>query len=274
MLTERINTEGSRYVSASVSENGTLVYAPGGSPNPPQLTWFDRAGKTLGTLGDVGVDANLSLSPDEQQVAVALRSGSPGNLDIWTIDIARNLRNCVTSDAQGEGWPVWSPNGTHIVFGGGARGVGGLPAKGRLVQTLVNGTGANEALLEAVGTSSRPCGPQQCVLAPTDWSADGRFVLYTFGGSFPATSDIWALPMFGDRKPFPVAQSEFAESLGVFSPDGRWIAYTTTEPGSPMSTFSHFFVPALNIGFRRTEDATRIGAPMGKSCSISPWTGR
>ena len=121
----------------------------------------------------------------------------------------------------------------RIVFGRGARGVGGLPEKARLVQTLVNGTGANETLLEAVGTPSRPCGPRQCLLAPTDWSADGRFVLYTFSGTFPATLDIWALPLFGDRKPFPVAQTEFAESLGTFSPDGRWIAYTTDETGQP-----------------------------------------
>ena len=232
-VTERVSTEGSRYVSASVSENGTLVYASGGSLNPPQLTWFDRAGKILGTLGEGGVDANLSLSPDERQVAVALRSGSPENLDIWTIDIARNLRNRVTSDAQPEGWPVWSPDGTRIVFGSGARGLGGLPEKARLVQTLVNGTGANETLLEAVGTPSRPCGPRQCVLAPTDWSADGRFVLYTFFGTFPATSDIWALPLFGERKPFPVIQTEFSESQGTFSPDGRWIAYTTDETGQP-----------------------------------------
>ena len=63
-----------------------------------QLIWFDRAGTTLGTLGDGGLDVNLSLSPDENQVAVALRTGSPENLDIWTIEIARNLRNRVTTD--------------------------------------------------------------------------------------------------------------------------------------------------------------------------------
>ena len=216
VMTERVSTEGSRYVSASVSENGTLVYAPGGSPNPPQLMWFDRAGKILGTLGEGAADVNLSLSPDEQQVAVALRSGSPENLDIWTIDIARNLRNRVTiRRATRRMAGVVARWHTHRVRNG-ARGAEG-PEKARLVQTLVNGTGANETLFEAVATPARPCGPRQCVLAPSDWSADGRFVLYTFSGSFPVTSDIWALPLFGDRKPFPVVQTEFSESLGVFS---------------------------------------------------------
>jgi Tol biopolymer transport system component len=233
-VAERVSMEGSRYVSASVSENGTLVYTSGGSLNPPQLTWFDRAGKPLATLGDGGMDANLSLSPDERQIALALRRASPENLDIWTIDTARYLPNRVTTDAQAEGWPVWSPTGTEIVFGIGAMGQGGLPDKARLVlQTLTNRNGAKETLLEAEGTPSRPCGQRQCILMPTDWSRDGRFVLYTFMGTFPATIDIWALPLFGDRKPLPVAQTEFTENQGTFSPDGRWIAYTSDETGQP-----------------------------------------
>ncbi len=241
-VTAPVSTEGSRYVSASVSENGTLVYASGGAVNT-QLTWFDRAGKILGTLGDGWVDVNLSLSPDERQIALALRSGSAQNLDVWTIDLVRNLRNRVTTDARPEGWPVWSPKGTTIVFGGGSRGLAGPPEKARLVQTSVNGTGVQEVLLEAEGTPSRPCGVLQCSVAPTDWSADGRFVLYTLTGTFPSTSDIWALPLFGERKPFPVIQTEFSEGQGVLSPDGRWIAYTTDETGQPNVHIQPFLRP-------------------------------
>jgi Tol biopolymer transport system component len=226
-VADGISMEGSRYVSASVSENETLVYASG-SISPLQLTWFDRAGKPLGTLGEGGTDANLALSADERNVALARRSGSPDNLDIWTIDIARRLPTRVTTDAQGEGWPVWSRDGTHIVFGRV-----GLTEKPRLIRTLANGTAAEETLLEAVDTPSRPCGPRQCVLAPTDWSRDERFVLYTFGGTFPVTSDVWCLPLSGERKPFPVIHTEFNEGGGTFSPDARWIAYTSDETGQP-----------------------------------------
>jgi hypothetical protein len=242
-VSARISTEGSRYVSASVSDNGTLVVASGGALNT-QLTWFDRAGKILGTLGDGWIDVNLSFSPDERQLALALRSGTAQNLDVWTIDLARNnLRNRITSDAQQEGWPVWSPKGTTIVFGAAPRGVGGPPEKARLIQTPVNGTGAQETLLEAEGTPSRPCGLRQCVVAPTDWSADGRFILYTLSGTFPSTSDIWAFPLFGDRKPFPVIQTEFSEAQGVLSPDGRWIAYTSDETGQPNVHIQPFLRP-------------------------------
>ena len=113
---------------------------------PLQLTWFDRAGKILGALGE-GEWTPICPLARRTPGRLALRSGSPENLDIWTIDIARNLRNRVTSDPQPEGWPVWSPDGTRIVFGSGSS-IRGLPEKAHLVQTLVNGTGANETLLE------------------------------------------------------------------------------------------------------------------------------
>ena len=254
-VAERVSIEGSRYVSASVSQNGTLVYARGGSQRPFQLIWFDRAGATVGTLGEAGVEANPALSLDERQVALALRSGSPLNLDIWTIDIGRNLRSRVTSDSQPEGWPVWSPDGTRLVFGSGGR-INDLSEKAALRQLLANGSAPDEILLEAEGIPSRPCGPRQCTLEPSDWSSDGRYVLYTFRGTFPATSDIWALPLFGDRKPFPVIQTRFRESLGVLSPDGRWIAYMTDETGQT----NVYVQPFLRAGAKY-----RISSNFGRS---------
>lgn len=200
-------------MSASVSENGTLVYAQGGYQETQQLTWFDRAGRVLSTLGDAAPYLNLALSPDERRVAVALRTGNPENVDIWIHDIARNIRSRVTLDPGSDRSPVWSPNGTRIVF------AGQRPGKAFLRQQLIDGAAADESLFEVSDG-----------LAPTSWSADGRFIAYTLGGTFPRTSDVWVLPLFGDRKPFPLVQTELFEAQAVFSPDGRWVAYAAADP--------------------------------------------
>jgi len=204
-------------VGASVSENGTLVYAAGGSQEPTQLTWFDRAGRVLATLGETARYVNLALSPDERRVAASLGSGSPENVDIWIIDIARNVRSRLTSDPGADTAPVWSPDGTRIAFAGERSG------KLSVRQKVIDGTAADEALLEASNN----------VPFPNGWSPDGRFIVYSFTESFPIRSNVWFLPLFGDRKPFPLAKTRFIEGSGVFSPDGRWIAYMSDESGQP-----------------------------------------
>jgi Tol biopolymer transport system component len=243
-LRERVSTEGSRYTGVSLSQNGVLAYAPDAASVQQTLIWLDRSGRGLGTLGVGGLDANPSLSPDERRVAVAVPSGSPANLDIWLIDVERNLRSRLTSEARDEGWPVWSPDGTRIALGIGAPPPRqGRPEKALLLQSSVNGTAPTETLLEVAGTPSRPCGPRQCTAAPTDWSSDGQFMLYTLNGAFPATLDVWALPLSGDRKPFPVANTAFSESLAVFSPNGRWVAYVSDETGQPNVFVQPFLRP-------------------------------
>ena len=89
-LAEHVETEGSRYTSASVSKNGSLVYSRGESQSS-QLTWFDREGHRVGTLGEAGQYRNIALSPDGNRVAVARRAGRTENQDIWIIDVARNI---------------------------------------------------------------------------------------------------------------------------------------------------------------------------------------
>jgi hypothetical protein len=113
-LAERVTTEGSRYVGASVSENGTLVYGRADADVPRQLTWFGRTGRELGTLSDAAPYSSLALSLDERRVAVTLETGDPGNVDIWLIDITRNIRSRLTVHPGQERSPVWSPDSARI----------------------------------------------------------------------------------------------------------------------------------------------------------------
>ncbi len=210
-IAEHVGREGSRYIAASASENGTLVYGRGDSRAAAlQLTWFDRAGHPVGTVGEPALINDLALSPDERRIAVSLgRPSSPENpnRDIWVIDLARNVRSRHTFDPGMDNSPVWSPDSSAIVFSGQRSG------KSAVRRKLVNEAG-DEPLIDGEGD-----------ITPTDWSSNGRFLAYT------KASDIWILPMFGDRKPFPVVQGEFAETSAVFSPDARWIAYASNEGG-------------------------------------------
>ncbi len=230
-VADRVDWETSRYASVAAAATGTLLYARSKSQTQQEIAWFDRAGQMVGSLGKSAVDVNLSLSPDEREVAIAFRSGSPPNLDIWTIDLVRNLRTRVTSNAEAEGSPVWSPDGKRLAFASAAGPNGGDPDKALLFVKSADGSTPEDVLLQAPSTSTRPCGPRQCLVVPTDWSRDGQYILFTLDGAFPATNDIWALPLVGDRKPFPVVASGFDSRQAVFAPDGRWIAYVSNEAG-------------------------------------------
>src|SRR5262249_50721539 len=152
---------------------------------------------------------NLALSPDERHVAVTLANGSPVNRDIFVIDIVRAARSRLTLDPGADTSPVWSPDGSRIAFQGMRSG------KAYLRQKQVVGTADDEPLLEAPAADFPAA-------APTSWSPDGRFIAYTQGNG--PRQDVWILPLFGDRKPFPLANTSFIETSGMFSPDGRWIA--------------------------------------------------
>jgi Tol biopolymer transport system component len=85
-------------------------------------------------------------------------------------------------------------------------------------------------------------------LAPSSWRSDGGVIAYTLIGSRPLRADIWALPLSGERRPFPLMQTEHVETSGVLSPDGRWIALTTTEAGR-----ANVYVQSYPDGRRRQQ---------------------
>jgi Tol biopolymer transport system component len=211
--------------AVSTSTTGLVAYRTGAAIRRRQLTWFDRTGAAKGTIGDP--DDNIlapRVAPDQR---VATSRGPNENLDIWVLDGAHASR--MTFDTSGELFPVWSPDGTRIVFSSGRSGTADL------FQIPTNGAGGEVRLLHS----------DQNKIA-SSWSADGRYLLY-FSADPKTGTDLWALPMTGDRKPFSFLKTSFAEALGQFSPDGRWVAYQSNESGRH-EVYVRPFVPPGGAG--------------------------
>jgi serine/threonine protein kinase len=199
----------------SVSQAGVLAYQAG-SESGSRLVWFDRGGRQLGVLGDEAEYGPPALSPDGRRSAVTVADRVNGTRDIWIFDLARGLRTRLTSGARDvRGGLAWSPDGSRIAFRSAHEG--GFD----VYQTTSIGTG-----------ELRPLWKDSLSKYPTSWSLDGRFILYFTGMTTPRTlSDLWILPLLGDRKPFPFLQSTFNEMSGEFSSDGRWVVYQSNESG-------------------------------------------
>jgi Tol biopolymer transport system component len=201
-------------IPMSVSDNGVLIWQ-GDRQREYQLVWFDRQGKQLGVSGPpmkVSIGQAPGLSPDDKRIVIHRVDPQSQNQDIWVIDIARDLPTRLTSDPATEQLPIWSPDGDYIVFDAIRSGVRGLykkPASG----------GSEELLLQG--------GPN----AVGDWSPDGRLIL--FGRTVVSTRrDVFVLPLFGDRQPYPILDSQFDEYREQFSPNGRWLAFVSDESGT------------------------------------------
>ncbi len=210
-IADEIQTLGSPQSGVfSVSQNGVLAYQTGSATHRGQPAWLDRTGKSLETIGDPGIQWELSLSPDGKRAAVTIFDQSQST-DIWLLDLTRGLRTRFTFDPGNDRGPVWAPDGSRLIFSSNRTGIYDI------YQRNASGTGADE-LLYADRSNKEPL----------SWSPDGRHVLYT---GFSKGDDILVLPLTGDRKPIPFAETPFSEVSGQFSPDGRWIAYASNESG-------------------------------------------
>ena len=111
-----------------------LVVASGlaaSAQRPPQLvlsqlTWFTRAGSTLGKVGPLADHGNFELSPDGSKVAVAVMDQSKGTRDIWIYETASDVRSRFTTDVAEENWMIWSPNGQRVALNRFAPGLSRL----------------------------------------------------------------------------------------------------------------------------------------------------
>ena len=187
----------------SVSDNGVLIWQ-GQWERDYQLVWFDRDGKETGTVDapmKVNIGEDLSISPDGKRLAVKR------NQNLWVVELEKGTALRITSTFSQ--MPVWSPDGSRIAYSEGTSG---------LTVRAANGSGDAEGLLPGANF-------------PSAWSPDGRFIIFVRRG-VKTRMDIYALPLFGDRKEYLILNSPFNEQTPAFSPDGRWLAYTSDETGN------------------------------------------
>ena len=196
----------------SVSDNGVLVYGVGSGSAGLQMVWVDRQGKVSGVVGPEENYRGLDLAPDGKRVAAHRHDGQGG--DIWVTELSRGTTSRFTFDAARENSsPIWSPDGSRIVFGSLRAGKWGL------YQKPPSGAGNEERLLESDVQS-----------LPMSWSPNGRSIVYEVLDPKTRT-DLWVLPLTGDRKAVPLLHTPFDESHGQISPDGKWLAYYSNETG-------------------------------------------
>jgi Tol biopolymer transport system component len=199
---------GGRSVAAFSSAGGHIIYRTGSAGSVRKLTWFDRSGTELGTVGAsflAGAGAP-SLSPDGKTVVVNALVEGMG--DILTIDVRSGEVSQFTRDPANDSYPVWYPDGRRIMFSSNRTGIFEIYEK-------PFGFSASETLAL----------PTTAYRHPMDWSQDGRYLLYR-----TSLEDLWAFRVNGmeDIQILPPAS---VPRWQQFSPDGKWIAFQSYATG-------------------------------------------
>jgi Tol biopolymer transport system component len=196
------------HLDASVTADGLLAFGSGGSGDL-QLIWMDRNGKQVGTVADKIPNLQVGrISPQGDRIALQIDSGVN---DIWVLDSARGVRTRLTFGPVANTYPTWSPDGKWIAY---------MSKRGDhfgLYRKRSDGSGAEEVLVSV-----------DAPIAPDSWSSDGKSLIYT-QRTAEGLGQIWVLPLEGDRKPSMVLPRG---STGQLSPDGRWLAYQSSESGT------------------------------------------
>ncbi|MCI0491252.1 MAG: winged helix-turn-helix domain-containing protein [Blastocatellia bacterium] len=205
------------YVSGaanySISSDGTLVYLPGGTrQSDSSLLWVSRQGEAQAMVEGQRNYWNLRISPDGRRLALSIQGDSA---DLWTYELSDGSFKRLTFEKANLA-PIWTPDGRRIVF---TSDLNGPPLN--LYWKAADGSDTAEQLVKSKN-----------IQVPGSWSPDGKVLAYwEFDPSTRA--DLWILPLDGPdaRKPRPFLRTDYDENQPMFSPDGRWIAYTSKETG-------------------------------------------
>jgi Tol biopolymer transport system component len=206
----------------SVSKSDTLVYQ--GSIDEFKLVWYDRSANPSASIWPSQNFASVSLSPDDQELAVEVVDAKIGTSDIWMYEMTGATRK-LTTELTSEGMPVWAPGGRTVMFRTERSGPPGLFAKAL-------DTGVEELLIQ-----------DRSPLYPSDWSSDGKWIAY---GQNPRTTGfkLWIKPTSVEGKPVPFSTQAYQEWGAQFSPDSTMVAFVSNESETP----EVFVAPVQNPG--------------------------
>ena len=196
----------------AVSRDGTLVYFTGPSEGKRALKWLKESGEELSVVAELELGGDLDLSPDDKVAAVT--AGDP--TDLWLVDLERRTPSRFTSETMQEYLPVWSPDSSRIAYASDGTDDLVVMIKG------IDGLSGAKPIFTMKGKNS----------LPTHWSSDGKVLLVVVGPKYGGARDIWAVPVDG-TKAYPLVATEFDEWPALFSPDMRWIVWSSDESGRP-----------------------------------------
>jgi serine/threonine-protein kinase len=236
-VVEQVMTSGTGAANFAVSRNGTLLYVPGagGAGARRSLVWVDRQGREEPVNLPPRAYIAARLSPDGTRIALDIRDQDN---DIWVWDLGRRTLTRLTFDPAPDQYPVWTPDGRRIIFNSARAGVANL------YWQLADGTGTVERLTTSPNSQ-----------VANSVSPDGTRMVLT--ETSPKTGiDLVVMPLDGPRRQVPLIATQFPEANADISPDGRWIAYQSSESGQNQV----YVRPFPNVEVGRWQVSTSVGS--------------
>jgi Tol biopolymer transport system component len=192
-----------------VAGKEALVTQTGRGADKSQLTWFNRNGGTTGAIGTPGAFANPCISQDGRRLAFEQTDRDGRHIDIWIHELATNGTTRFTFGPGLNEIPVWSPDGKRIVYGSSRK------INFSMYQKNADGSGSEHAIADLGGQAE----------GVWDWSRDDRYVLAR------KDNELWYLAL-PDFQPKPYLQPKWIVRNAQFSPDTKWVAYSSNETGN------------------------------------------
>ena len=205
-----LNDVSTWHTSATATNSGLLAFGSGSSGGV-QLVWIDRSGKPVTVAADNLQNLQFArLSPQGDRVALTIDSGTN---DVWSLDLARGVSTRLTFGPTGNTFPAWSPDGKWIAYSSLRLNGSGI------YRRLADGSGSDELLIPST---------DGILYSPDDWSRDGKTLVFSPNPVTQSGDGIWVVSLDGDRKPRQIIAHGASAAI---SPDGKWLAYSSTESG-------------------------------------------